>query len=162
MAPEQRLAGAAAIGMIVSLVLPWWQQPVRPHLTNAGLSHISFIELAMILVCVAVLFMLHRRAEGREFHLPLADGTLAALAGAWCGFLLIFRMFDAPSVEIGLRSQEYDPHWGIAVAFGFAVALFAAGVRGRQRFHGGESEAIAADEDATPTVPYPPQTEFRG
>ena len=101
--------------------------------------------------------LLYRRAEGREFHLPLADGTLAALAGAWCGFLLIVRMFDAPSIEIGARSEQYDPHWGIALAFGFAVMLFAAGVRGRQRFHGGTTEAIAADQDATPTVPISPE-----
>ena len=107
----------------------------------------------MILVCAAVLFLLYRRAEGREFHMPLADGTLAALAGFWCGFLLIYRMIDAPSLEAGARGQQYDPHWGIAVAFGLAVTMFAAGVRGRQRFHGGMSEALAADQDAASTLP---------
>ena len=156
MAPEQRLAAIAAIGMVASLVLPWWQQPSAPHSTNAGLSHISFIELAMMLVCAAVVALLYRRAEGREFHMPLADGTLAALAGLWCGFLLIFRMFDAPSIEIGARSEQYDPHWGIAIAFGLAAVLFASGVRGRQHFHGGTSEAMAADQDASPTAPLPP------
>jgi hypothetical protein len=139
--------------MIFSLVLPWWQQSAPPHLTNAGLSHISFVELALMLVCAAVLFLLYRRAEGREFHMPLADGTLAALAGAWCGFLLIYRMIDAPTLEAGTGGQQYDPHWGIAVAFGLAVTIFAAGVRGRQHFHGGTSEAIAADQDAASTVP---------
>ena len=112
----------------------------------------SFVELAMVGVCASVILLLYRRAEGRVFHLPLSDSTLAAVAGIWCGSLLVYRMFDAPSATVLGRRAEYDPHWGIAIAFGLAALLLASGVRGRRR-HAGESEAEAADEDATPTEP---------
>jgi len=150
---EQKIAAIAAIGFVVSLFTPWWQQPGKLQLTEAGVSHISFVELAILLISASVLLLLYRRAEGRVFHLPLSDGTLAAGAGAWCAFLLVYRMFDPPSFEAGTRVLEYDPHWGMLVALACAALLFATGVRGRQHYHAGESEAHAADADATPTEP---------
>ena len=38
--------------------------------------------------------MLYGRAEGRGFHLPLSDGTLAAGAGIWCCVLVLARILD--------------------------------------------------------------------
>ncbi len=146
---EQRLASVAAIGMVASMFGPWWQQPSGPKLTNSGISHVSFIELAIVLVSASVLLLLYRRAEAREFHMPLADGTLAGLAGAWCIFLIVFRLFNPPLV-VSQSDIGYDPHWGVFVTLGFAVLLLVAGVRGRRKYHTGESEATAADEDAIP------------
>ncbi|MEX0993401.1 MAG: hypothetical protein WDZ37_05325 [Solirubrobacterales bacterium] len=150
---EQRMAGAAAAGLVLSMFAPWWQRPGKLGLSNSGVSQFTFCELALVLVAVAVLLLLYRRAEGREFHLPLSDGTLAALAGVWCCFLLVYRVFDPPSLFIDGAETGYDPRWGIFLALGFAVLLIVAGVRGRRRYHAGESEAIAADEDATAIAP---------
>ena len=148
------MAAGAAIGMILSMFAPWWQRPSGTRLSNsasAGISQVSFIELAIVLVAAAVALMLYRRAGQREFHLPLSDGTLAAIAGAWCAFLIVFRIFNPPGiVTIAGDNSEYDPRWGIFVTFLLALLLLASGVRGRRRYHSGESEAVAADEDAVP------------
>jgi hypothetical protein len=148
---EQRMAGAAAIGIALSLFAPWWERPGKGDITNAGVSHFYFIELTLLLVCASVLLLLYRRAEARSFHLPLADGTLAALAGIWCSALIVFRMFDPPVAVVGGVETGYELHWGIFLALGFAILMAYAGVHGRQRYHAGESEAVAADEDAIPT-----------
>lgn len=151
--PEQRLAAIAAIGMAVSLLTPWWGIPGKEHFSDAGISHLSFAELAMLLVCAALLLLLYRRIEARVFHLPLSDSTLAAIGGVWCCFLIVYRIFDRPGTAIGTNRIDYDPHWGAFVALGFAFMLLVAGVRGRRKYHAGESEALAADQDAAPTVP---------
>ncbi len=64
LSPEQRVAGVAATLLIVSTFGPF-----------------SFVELAIVLVGLAILVLLRMRAEGREFHLPFGDGTVIAVAG---------------------------------------------------------------------------------
>ena len=46
------------------------------------------------------------------------------------------------------RTLDYDLRWGFLVALASGVLLTVAGVRGRRRFHHGQSEALAADVDA--------------
>jgi hypothetical protein len=76
---EQRVAGVGALLLIVSTFGPF-----------------SFIEAAIVLIGLSVLFLLRRRAEGREFHVPFGDGTVIAAAGAWSGVLILIRVFDRP------------------------------------------------------------------
>jgi hypothetical protein len=76
---EQRVAGVGALLLIVSTFGPF-----------------SFVEAAIVLIGLAVLFLLRRRAEGREFHVPFGDGTVIAAAGAWAGLLILIRLFDRP------------------------------------------------------------------
>jgi hypothetical protein len=76
---EQRVAGIGALLLIVSTFGPF-----------------SFVEAAIALVGLSVLFLLRRRAEGREFHLPFGDGTVIAAAGVWSGILILIRVFDRP------------------------------------------------------------------
>ena len=56
--------------------------------------------------------MLYGRAEGRGFHLPLSDGTLAAGAGIWCCVLVLARIVDPPSRR---PDADYDLRWGFLV-----------------------------------------------
>lgn len=100
---EQRAAGIGALLLIVSTIGPF-----------------SFVEAAVILVAAAVLFLLERRAEQREFHLPFGDGTVIAAAGAWCAVLIALRLFDRP------------PGQGL-LAIACAGILVAAGVRERAK-----------------------------
>jgi len=101
--PEQRVAAIAAILLIVSTLGPF-----------------SFVEAAEILAAGAVLALLKQRAEGREFHLPLGDGTVIFGAGVWCGVLIATRMFDRPP--------------GLSVlALVCALLLAAAGLRERAK-----------------------------
>jgi hypothetical protein len=76
---EQRAAGVGAVLLMVSTFGPF-----------------SWVEAAIVLIGLSVLFLLRRRAEGREFHVPFGDGTVIAAAGAWSALLIVIRLFDRP------------------------------------------------------------------
>jgi hypothetical protein len=76
---EQRAAGIGSLLLVVSTIGPF-----------------SFVEAAIIVIALAVLLLLRKRAEGREFHIPFGDGTMIAVAGIWCGVLILIRLFDRP------------------------------------------------------------------
>jgi hypothetical protein len=80
----------------------------------------SFVEAGILLVALAILFLLKKRAEGRLFHLPFGDGTVIALAGLWCAFLILVRLLDRP---LGQN----------LLALACAAILLAAGVRERAK-----------------------------
>ena len=149
---EQRLAALAAIVLAGSLFLPWWRDPVF-GVSYVGVRRLSFLEVALAMVAVAVCVLLLRRAEGRFFHLPLSDGTLIAAAGAWASMLVVFRMIDGPTRTVGEVTRDYELRWGALIALAAAVTLAVAGVQERRSRHPGEPEAVAADADATPTLP---------
>ena len=100
---EQRVAAVGALLLIVSTFGPF-----------------SWVELAILLVGVAVLLLLRRRAQGRPFHLPFGDGIVIAAAGAWSGLLILIRLFDRPLGQ-GM------------LALACAALLLAAGIRERAR-----------------------------
>ena len=100
---EQRVAAVGASLLIVSTFGPF-----------------SWIEVAILLVGVAVLLLLRRRAQGRPFHLPFGDGIVIAAAGAWSGLLILVRLFDRP---LGQN----------LLALACAALLLAAGIRERAR-----------------------------
>jgi hypothetical protein len=77
--PEQRAAGVGCLLLIVSTF-----------------GAFSFVEAAIIVVALAILLLLRKRAEGREFHIPFGDGTMIAVSGVWCGVLILIRLFDRP------------------------------------------------------------------
>jgi hypothetical protein len=76
---EQRVAGAAALLLIVSTFGPF-----------------SFVEAGELLLACGVLALLLARAEGMRFHLPFGDGTVIAAAGIWAGALIVARLFERP------------------------------------------------------------------
>jgi hypothetical protein len=76
---EQRVAGIGALLLIVSTFGPF-----------------SFVEAAIVLVALAVLLLLKKRADGRSFHLPFGDGAVIMAAGAWSAMLIVVRLLDRP------------------------------------------------------------------
>ena len=80
----------------------------------------SFVEVAEILVALAVLALLRARALGKRFHLPFGDGTVIAAAGIWAAALIVVRLFDRP---LGQN----------LLALGCAAILVAAGARERAK-----------------------------
>jgi hypothetical protein len=152
--PEQRLAGAAALGIIASLFTPWWRDPVF-GLSHWAINRLTWIEFALALVAASVLLLLLRRAQGRVFHLPLSDGTLATGAGVWCCLLVIVRALDPPTRTVGSQTLDYGRRWGMVLCFAAGALLAYAGQKARRRYHRGEPEAVAADADAQPTAPLP-------
>jgi hypothetical protein len=145
------MAALAALTLGGSLFLPWWRDPVF-GISYVGVRRLSFLEVALAMIALGVLFLLLRRAEGRSFHLPLSDGTLIAGFGAWAAFLVVFRMIDRPTRVIGDVTRDYELRWGAVLALGAAITLAVAGRRERRKRHPGEPESVAADADATPTL----------
>jgi len=100
---EQRLAGAAALLLIVSTFGPF-----------------SFVEAGELVLAGGVLALLFARAEGMRFHLPFGDGTAIAAAGIWAGALIVARLFERP---LGQN----------LLALACAAILFLAGARERAK-----------------------------
>ncbi|MEA2484012.1 MAG: hypothetical protein QOC55_1959 [Thermoleophilaceae bacterium] len=101
--PEQRVAAVGSLLLIVSTFGPF-----------------TFVEAAEVLTALAVLALLKRRTDGSVFHLPFGDGTAVAAAGAWCGLLILVRLFD--------RSLGQD-----LLALACAGLVFVAGMRERAK-----------------------------
>jgi hypothetical protein len=101
--PEQRVAAVGSLLLIVSTFGPF-----------------TFVEAAEVLTALAVLALLKRRTDGSVFHLPFGDGTAIAAAGAWCGLLILVRLFD--------RSLGQD-----LLALACAALVFLAGARERAK-----------------------------
>jgi hypothetical protein len=154
---EQRLAGAAAVALIVSMVLPWYDsartlpvivnghaQAATANATHSALSVFTFVEAALLLTAIAVLVLLASRAQRRAFHLPGGDGTIITVAGGWALLLVVWRFFDKPgfgaNTTVGL-------HWGVLGPLAAALLLAWAGQRMR---------AAHRPEPDNPTAVVPP------
>ncbi len=140
MTPDQRLAGAASAALFVTMFLPWYQQnavvsaphaaPLQSRNLNA-FQVFSFVEAAVLLVAVAVLYLLFARGEQRSFQLPGGDGTVVLAAGVWVALLLILRLFDKPGITTHGIAANVGIQWGIFFALAAAGLLAAAGSRMR-------------------------------
>ena len=153
------MAAIAAIVLVLSMALPWYQRTVDPGsrsgLVSQSLSAFAvftFVEAAVLLVAGGVLFLIWARMEGKGFHLPGGDGLVISLAGGWAVLLLIWRVFDrpgddAPGVVVGVQ-------WGFIVALAAAAALVVAGARVRAA-HRPEPPNPAEDLDWETAAPRP-------
>jgi hypothetical protein len=128
--PESRLTGGAAAALIFSFVLPWYQVSTQGEAdSRTALQVFTWVEAAILLVAVAVLYLVWARAQRKRFHLPGGDGLIVSLAGGWVLVLLVWRLFDKPSVSGPATTVGID--WGIFVALLAAGTLVAAGARVR-------------------------------
>jgi hypothetical protein len=150
--PELRTAGVASAALAASLILPWYQksyvpkgsqQFVQANLTAFGVF--SFVEAAILLVAVAVIYLMWARANQRAFHLPGGDGTAIFGAGCWALVLLTWRLFDKPNVAEPAATVGIQ--WGIFVAFVAAGALAATGARVRAAHRPEPPNPLAAADD---------------
>lgn len=126
--PESRVVGGAAAALAFSLVLPWYQvsyfAQVGGRVRTAGdsrsaLEVFSWVEAAVLLVSLSVLYLVWARAQRRAFHLPGGDGMVVSVAGGWALALLVWRLFDKPGIA--------DPGATIGIQWGVFGALLAAG-----------------------------------
>ncbi len=140
--PEQRLASGAAVALFVTMLLPWYQQnavvnaprttPLQSRNLNA-FQVFSFLEAAVLLVAVAVIYLLYARAEGRKFHLPGSDGAVVLAAGLWAAALLVLRLFDKPGITSHGIAANVGVQWGIFFALAAAGLMAYAGSRMREK-----------------------------
>jgi hypothetical protein len=136
---EQRGVSVAALGLLASMLLPWYTRTTTAVttglLTQGGLlskrehalaiTTFTFVEAAIFLVAVGVLYLMYARGKQRGFHLPGGDGNVVTAAGAWATFLVFYRFVDQPSGNSSGRiSTTYSLSWGIF--FGLIAAGFLA------------------------------------
>jgi hypothetical protein len=136
---ERRLAAYAAVGLFVSMFLPWYQRQffvvvggrlVPGSDSQTAWAQFSFVEAAVLLVAAGVLTLLFQRAEGKAFHLPGGDGWVITAAGGWTCALIVWRIFDKQGGSAhGLNATTYGIEWGIFVALAIAATLAYAGSR---------------------------------
>ena len=131
---DQRFAAGAAIALLLTMFLPWYEKSVVIPGTRSfakdsisAFGAVSFVEAAIFLVSAGVLVLLLARAEERPFHLPGGDGTVIFAAGIWATLLIFYRVFDHP--DISGEGGTVGIQWGFFVAFVAAGALTVAGQR---------------------------------
>jgi hypothetical protein len=132
--PESRVTGGAALALVVSMLLPWYQVSFFSggkaiSDSRSALQVFTWVEGAILLVALAVLYLVWARAQRQAFHLPGGDGFVVSAAGTWALLLIIWRLFDKPDVHE--KAATVGIQWGIFFSLIAAVALVAAGARVR-------------------------------
>jgi hypothetical protein len=159
-AEMQQAAGAAA-ALVLTMGLPWYQKSFfdRSGAQSADLSAFgvfTFVEAAVLLVSLGVLYLVWARSQRKGFHLPGGDGTVIMAAGGWALALLVWRLFDKPDVPD--RAATVGIQWGMFAALLAAGVLTAAGARVRAA-HRPEPPNPAAEDDGWER---PPRAERHG
>lgn len=165
---EQKLAIAASIGLLLSMLLPWYQQSgyvTRPGQPPTELSASlnafqswGFIEASILLVALGVLVLCAARADRRAFHLPGGDGIVLMAAGGWVMFLIFYRQLDRPTGnDSGVLRPLGSPSWGtVGVDWGIFVAFLLGAVivyaGWRMQSHHRPEPLLDGDNPHTPTV----------
>ncbi len=134
LSPEQRIAAVAAIALLVTMFLPWYElqslDPKTKVINSSSISafgDVSFVEAAVFLVAAGVIALLFARAERKDFHMPGSDGAVVMVAGGWATLLIFYRVFSRPAghgYPVGIQ-------WGFFLAFVASGALTYAGWRMR-------------------------------
>jgi hypothetical protein len=150
------MSAFAALSLWITMFLPWYSEGgvsvSGSRVSTGGITltawgAFSWVEAAVLVVSVGVLFLLFARGERRAFHLPGGDGFVIMLAGGWAALLIIYRMFDKQSTTT-LKSGAITSgiEWGIFFALFAALWLAWTGLAMR-RAH--RAEPALADD---PTV----------
>ena len=154
---DQRFAAAAAIWLLLTMFLPWYEKNVviPPSTTFASDSisafgAVSFVEAAIFLVAAGVMVLLLARADKRAFHLPGGDGTVIFARRPVGDALIFYRVFDRP--DVSGEGGTVGIQWGFFVAFVAAGALAFAGQRIRVAGRP-EPQLAAADARSRPAAP---------
>jgi hypothetical protein len=136
---EQRLAAVAALLLLLSMLLPWYEETgnaivggklERIDDAKSAFGVYSFVEAAIFVVVVGTIALLWARAERKAFHLPGGDGTVIMGAGLWVMFLIFYRQLDKPNGrKEGLIQTSVGVQWGIFIAFLLGALLAYAGYR---------------------------------
>ena len=165
---DQRLAAAAAIALLLSMLLPWYQEtgvavvrnrPVSLDDSKNAFQVYSFVEAAVFVVSAGVLSLLYARGHRKAFHLPGGDGTVIMGAGLWVMFLIFYRQLDKPEGRReGPISTSVGVEWGIFIAFLLGALLAYAGyrIRAAHTYEPPVDDAPTRSEAPTDPGPRPP------
>jgi hypothetical protein len=146
----ERLAVLGALVCLGSLALPWYRIPAADRFQKSGLGSFDFAEAALLVTILSALALIYLVHRGRRPPLPMHEGTLLAVAGAWAAIIVAFLMVDRPEETVFDFPTAYGLRYGIFVALGGAVTLAAGGVGVRRLELSREAEAAPAPTGASP------------
>lgn len=99
---------------------------------QSGLSQFGFAHVALLVTLGAATVLTFRVGRERRPPLPLHEGTLLAVAGAWSAVIIGFLVLDRPTARISSLPADYGLAYGTYVAFAGALVLLGAGLRIRR------------------------------
>jgi len=129
LSPAERIVGAGALAVFVSLLLPWYGIALGNGLSVTGLDRFGFAHAALLITVGAAIFLVAREASGRAMPRPLRAAELVAVAGTWGALLCFFLMADQPDELAG--RPDVQLRYGIFVALGGCLAIVVGGLRMR-------------------------------
>ena len=122
------LAAAAGVALIVTLALPWYAAPER---TLSGFQALTVIDILLALVALLALALGVLQATQDGPAAPLGAGVLTVVFGAVAVLLVAFRLIDAPSDGLEVRSGAWlSLAAAVAITVGGWRSLAAEHVRG--------------------------------
>ena len=130
----ERIAGAGAIAVAASLLLPWYGIPFSRGLSVTGLDSFGFAHAALLLSVGAAGFLIAREAGGHVLPRPLRAADLVAVAGGWAVVLTIYLIVDRPD-QLG-GSTQVALRYGVYVSLAGCVAVVVGGMRMRAEREG--------------------------
>jgi hypothetical protein len=155
----EQLAALGALICLASLPMPWYRVPFSDRFRQSGFGSFGFAEAALIITLAGALLMLVQVGRDKRPPLPLHEGTLLAVAGAWSALIVGVMMLDRPQAFIGGLPTDYEFAYGIFVALGGAVLLGFSGFGVRRRELRREHLRVTAEGEArSPTSAFPPRS----
>lgn len=116
-----RVAGAAALLLIITLFLPWYGASIEGFGVAASFTawqSFALIDVLLFLLAGAALLLVAMVAAGRERDLPLAAATIVTTLGGAATLLVFYRFLDLPFDGVDRR---YGLFLGLASAIAIAI-----------------------------------------
>jgi hypothetical protein len=118
------LATVAAVALIVSLALPWYQPqlPTVPYDSLTGFQALTVIDVLLVLAALLGIALGVLQATRDSPALPVAAGVLTVVTGLLAVLLVVFRLIDMPR-----SGDELEPLYGAWLALAATAGLTAGG-----------------------------------
>jgi hypothetical protein len=136
------VAAAAAVGLVVTLFLPWYGARER-EATVTGFESFTVIDILLVLAAGVGFALAVLQATRTSPALPVAFGVLTVAAGFIAVLLTLYRVVNEPGPD-----EFIEVRAGAWLGFAAAVALTAGGW-------------LSIRDERAPGVPPQPEPELR-
>ncbi|MEA2418005.1 MAG: hypothetical protein QOE60_211 [Thermoleophilaceae bacterium] len=149
-----QIAAASGIVLIIALFLPWYGVDVNLGGLSASESAnaweaLDFIDILLFLIALVAVGVPVAKATG---NLPAdVPGSLLVLVAGGLGLLLVlFRLIDLPTPDLGGAGIDFSRKFGIF------LGLIAAGGIAYGGWRANEDASVSVTPAAAPPPPAPP------
>lgn len=130
----EMIAGVSGLALFVFMFLPWYGAKATLNLGGANISAsasdnvdawgaFSFIDVLLFLAAVIAVAMVVARAAGAvPADLSVPPGLIVAIAGAVAVILILYRLIDAPGVDVSGLGVNLDITRKIGIFLGLIAA----------------------------------------